>query len=105
MANGVHRHGRKGYGNSHDRRRRREYLIKKYGSPTGKTIKCHHCPRRMRTSTPKRPSGTFHVDRFPKCGHLGGTYKRANIVPACPSCNTKRCNPRTRRCTVRRHLA
>jgi len=101
VANGVHKDGRAGYGSSYDRRRRRAFLIAKYGSPSGKTIKCFHCPRRMRTSTALKPSGTFVVDRYPKCGHMGGTYRRDNIVPSCARCNSRRCNPRTRVCRMR----
>lgn len=31
------------------------------------------------------------IDRFPVCGHDGGTYKRDNIVPSCARCNKRRC--------------
>lgn len=102
MANGKHPGGRRGYGNSYDRRTRREWLVQRYGSPTGKTIRCWHCKRRMLTKTRLKPLGTFVVDRYPICGHLGGTYRRDNIVPSCQDCNAKRCHPRKRLCAYYR---
>ncbi len=82
-------------GSSYDRRARRAYLIRKYGS--GDTIPCHWCGKKLRTRTPRRPLGTFEVDRV-VCGHDGGRYTRDNIVPACPTCNGGRCGNQHRSC-------
>lgn len=71
-------------GSSYDRRARRAYLIAQYGSRSGKTVRCFHCHHRVHAET-------FEVDRFPRCGHLGGRYTRDNIVPACTRCNGTRC--------------
>lgn len=68
-------------GNSRDRARRREWLMKQFGN--GKTIPCFHCGKRMRTR--------WEVDRYPICGHEGGRYVRGNIVPSCIKCNNRRC--------------
>ena len=68
-------------GSSYDRRARREFLMKKFGN--GKTVPCFWCGRRLRKH--------FEVDRWPVCGHDGGSYRRNNIVPACSDCNGKRC--------------
>lgn len=72
-------------GSSYDRRRRREHLLKKHASPTGKTIPCYHCGSPMRVA-----AGRWEVDRWPVCGHAGGRYTLDNIVPSCRRCN-KRC--------------
>jgi hypothetical protein len=72
-------------GSSYDRRRRRAFLIAKFGGPSGKTIKCFWCPKRMRASC-----SVWEVDRL-LCGHKGGGYTRDNIVPSCPDCNKRRC--------------
>lgn len=32
-------------------------------------------------------SGKWQVDRYPLAGRDGGTYRRDNIVIACPTCN------------------
>jgi hypothetical protein len=63
-------------GNTRDRIRRREYLMKLYGN--GRTIVCYHCKRRVRC---------FEVDRYPIPGIKGGRYTRSNIVPSCRRCN------------------
>lgn len=70
-------------GNTHDRRVRVDWLMSpKAGfGGTGKTVPCFHCGKRLRKPT---------VDRFPICGHRGGTYVRGNIVPACARCNFRR---------------
>jgi hypothetical protein len=94
--------GRNLRGNTTDRLRRRLWIIEVLAaqlgllSKSGKTIRCFHCPRRMRVQTPKHPYGTFEVDRFPLCGHAGGRYVRGNIVPACKPCNGTRCTKRCR---------
>jgi len=66
-------------GNTHNRRRRREWILNNpaFGG-TGKSVFCYHCHRRVRR---------FDVDRYPRCGHMGGRYWRSNIVPACARCN------------------
>lgn len=68
-------------GNVYDRRARREFLMKKFGN--GRTIPCYWCGKRMRTK--------FEVDRYPICGHAGGTYVRENLVASCKKCNASRC--------------
>jgi hypothetical protein len=75
-------------GSSRDRKRRRQYLVEKFGSPTGKTICCFHCGKRMHVNASVR---RWEVDRYPTCGHAGGRYTRDNIVPACRACNGTRC--------------
>jgi hypothetical protein len=91
--NGSHRiTGKDLRGGAADRRARRRWIIARFGSPSGKTIKCFWCPKLMRTSTPTHPLGVFEIDRWPVCGHEGGTYRRGNIVPACAQCNATRCS-------------
>jgi hypothetical protein len=34
---------------------------------------------------------TMSADRYPLCGHKGGSYRRENVVPSCASCNERRC--------------
>jgi hypothetical protein len=48
----------------------------------GRTVPCFHCGRRLR-----KPQ----IDRYPICGHDGGSYRRGNIVPSCKRCNSRRC--------------
>ena len=76
-------------GSSYDRRRRRAWLVETFGLRNARGriawVVCHHCGRRMRAS-----AGVWEVDRFPVCGHAGGSYRRGNIVISCPDCN-KRC--------------
>lgn len=80
--NGSHRtKGNDKRGSVYDRRARRDYLMLRFGN--GKTVPCYWCGKRMRTK--------FTVDRYPICGHDGGTYARNNIVPSCSSCNSTRC--------------
>lgn len=88
-------------GSSYARRARRRFLIAKFASPSGKTIPCHWCGKKMRTATSKRPLGVFQVDRL-LCGHAGGTYKRDNVVPSCQKCNGGRCGNQHRPCKGRR---
>jgi hypothetical protein len=82
-------------GNNVDRARRRAWLWDRFSSPSGKTILCFHCGKRIR-SKECRPNkrgrllSGFVVDRSPLCGHDGGTYRRDNIVPSCVRCNAKR---------------
>ena len=92
-------------GSSRDRRRRREWLIGRYGIARKRDgrktrIRCAHCPKVMRAEgrraplpPPQEGTGLFYtweIDRL-KCGHAGGTYARKNIVPCCPRCNKTRC--------------
>jgi hypothetical protein len=76
-------------GNTHDRRVRREWLLKTFGN--GKTCPCRWCGKTLRKPQP---------DRFPKCGHLGGRYTRDNIVPSCAKCNASRCGMAGVKCQV-----
>jgi hypothetical protein len=99
-------------GGTETRRRRRERMIREFGSPSGLTIKCFHCGKRMRTRTKWT---TWEVDRFPVCGHDGGGYSKGNVVPSCPPCNRTRCGVagckfkngtvRTRKLAVERRAA
>lgn len=99
-------------GSVYDRKRRRDWMISKFGVPRAdgkKTrIPCHHCSALMRAEPAKvtirlafREHDThpryrtferysWEVDRFPKAGRDGGTYARSNIVPSCPGCNKSR---------------
>lgn len=60
-------------GNTTDRLRRRQWLLKTFGN--GRTLRCFHCKRRVRR---------FEVDRYPIAG---GRYTQDNIVPSCLRCN------------------
>jgi hypothetical protein len=84
-------------GSSYDRRRRREFLVQKHGvlNTLGEKtrIACFHCSKLMRAS-----SRTWHVDRHPICGHMGGRYVMSNIVPSCGLCNMKKCGNQHREC-------
>lgn len=84
-------------GSSYNRRSRREYLIKKHGvlnAAGEKTrIACFHCGKLMRAS-----AHTWHVDRYPICGHMGGRYILSNVVPSCGLCNMRRCGDAHREC-------
>lgn len=64
------------------RRVRRQWLVDVYGD--GESVRCHHCPTMLTVTT-------LEVDRYPVCGHDGGTYRRDNIVPSCRRCNRRRC--------------
>jgi hypothetical protein len=86
MARGTS--NRNARGNTTQRRRRVARMIQRFASPSGKTICCHWCRKRMRINVPQR---RWEIDRV-VCGHKGGTYDDANIVPACPECNKARCN-------------
>ena len=68
-------------GNSHNRRRRREWLLSPeagFGGD-GKRVPCYWCGKRLRTR--------FECDRHPD---PRGTYRRGNVVPACGRCNRRR---------------
>jgi 5-methylcytosine-specific restriction endonuclease McrA len=64
-------------GSSTARRRRKQFLLDKYGD--GTTTTCYRCPAALNFET-------ITVDRIiPGCE--GGTYRRDNIRPACAPCN------------------
>lgn len=66
-------------GSSEDRRRRKVFLLNKFGN--GKTAPCYRCPTAL-------DFVTITVDRIiPGCE--GGTYRRDNIRPACAPCNSE----------------
>lgn len=62
-------------GGSHDRRRRKLFLLTKFGD--GTTAKCHE-----EECTTMLTYDTIYVDRIIPA-HLGGTYRRDNIRPHC----------------------
>lgn len=74
-------------GSAANRRARRAWLLSPVSGfgGDGKTVPCFHCGE---------PLGAlaFEVDRFPVCGHMGGSYRRDNVVPSCRFCNTNRCD-------------
>jgi hypothetical protein len=74
---------RRGRGNSYDRRARRAFIKAKFGLKGG-YVPCHWCKRKFRKN--------WEIDRWPICGHEGGSYCRDNIVPACRKCNGGRCS-------------
>lgn len=69
-------------GNNRDRKARRDWLYARHRVPGGYVL-CRWCGRRMRTR--------WQVDRWPVCGHKGGSYTRDNVVISCPKCNEGRC--------------
>jgi hypothetical protein len=74
-------------GSSYARRARRRWMLSPaagFGG-TRRAVPCFHCGRRL---TPR----AFDVDRYPLCGHDGGSYRRENIVPSCVPCNRGRCS-------------
>lgn len=66
-------------GNSDDRRRRRQWLLDKYGN--GRVARCWECNARVDMQT-------MIVDRIVPGKH-GGTYRRNNIRPQCWVCSNK----------------
>lgn len=65
-------------GNSEDRRRRREWLVRTFGN--GRSCPCSACGRRLTVRT-------VTADRIvPGCD--GGRYVRGNIQPMCAFCNS-----------------
>ena len=78
-------------GSSYHRRLRKLWLLRTFGS--GKTCPCNWCRKRLTYKT-------LTADRIVP-GHLGGTYKHSNIVPACIKCNRARFHQKTR-CVARR---
>lgn len=72
-------------GNTADRARHKAWLLSPaapFGG-NGWAVPCHHCGRTLTAES-------MEVDRFPICGHDGGSYRRGNIVPACIDCNRSR---------------
>lgn len=74
-------------GNAYDRARRKRWLLSPEAGHggTGISVPCRWCGRRLVAST-------VEADRWPICGHAGGSYRRGNIVPACRDCNAGRCS-------------
>ncbi len=69
-------------GNTTDRARRRDYLLRTFESDGGPgTCRCYRCGAVLNDKT-------ITVDRIvPGC--LGGKYRRDNIRPACARCNSE----------------
>lgn len=68
-------------GNSTDRARRRQYLVRTYEADVASRCRCYRCGELLTVDT-------VTVDRIvPGC--LGGRYVRENIRPACAECNTE----------------
>ena len=75
-----------GRGSTRNRRARKRWLLEFFGD--GTTVPCYwNCGRQLTAET-------LEVDRWPLCGHAGGSYRRDNIVPACSDCNRTRCSRR-----------
>jgi 5-methylcytosine-specific restriction endonuclease McrA len=64
-------------GKAADRRRRKLWMLWKFGD--GTTAPCVHCGTTL-------TFGTMHQDRIIP----GGPYNRANVQPSCESCNMRR---------------
>ena len=78
-----------GRGNARDRRTRKRWLLSEaagFGGD-GQHVPCRWCGRELDTFT-------VEADRWPLCGHAGGSYRRGNLVPACADCNRTRCSRR-----------
>lgn len=76
-----------GRGNVTNRRNRKRWLLS-VRSPfggNGWSVPCYWCRRPLTAED-------LEVDRWPLCGHAGGSYRRDNIVPACSDCNRTRCS-------------
>lgn len=67
-------------GDSSQRRKRKQYLLDKFGD--GTTAPCSFCGIDLIFDT-------VTVDRHPIPGCQGGTYAPDNIRPACMPCNSK----------------
>ncbi len=68
------------YGNSYDRKRSREKLLKEFGD--GKTCPCVYCAVKLDDSTVTRD----HIYTLQE----GGKYRQDNLLPSCLSCNSSR---------------
>lgn len=75
-------------GNTTDRQRRREWLLKTYASNIEgqPTCRCYRCGVLL-------TEATMTIDRILP-GKAGGGYRRNNIRPACGPCNIWRGNQR-----------
>ena len=67
-------------GSSRDRARRRQWLMDTYASDVPGHCRCYRCGALLTLNT-------ITVDRITP-GMLGGRYTRANIRPACSTCNS-----------------
>ncbi len=77
-------------GNAYDRAARKGFLL---DQGDGWSVPCRWCGRRLTWDT-------LEVDRWPVCGHAGGSYRRDNIVPAFADCNRTRCSRRGAPCQM-----
>jgi 5-methylcytosine-specific restriction endonuclease McrA len=64
-------------GNSYDRRRRKEWMLRTFGD--GEEVPCTHCSTTLTYET-------VEADRIVP----GASYRRENIQPACRECNLSR---------------
>jgi hypothetical protein len=67
-------------GNTRDRARRTARLLVEFGD--GRTCRCVYCPRELTAQT-------LTQDRIWP-GERGGSYRYANLLPACLGCNQRR---------------
>jgi 5-methylcytosine-specific restriction endonuclease McrA len=67
-------------GDRNQRRKRKQYLLDKFGD--GTTAPCSYCRADLTIET-------ITTDRHPIPGCQGGTYALDNIRPACGPCNSK----------------
>lgn len=72
-------------GSAASRRARRAWIMDAYG--TDGIVTCWWCDVPLHADGPE----AFEVDRLVP-GRRGGTYRRGNVVPACPPCNADRGN-------------
>jgi len=92
---GVHPRVRDQRGSNRDRAVRRQYIWDIFRVPGKNYLRCFHCSKRIFSISTRRDRRGrirhgFVVDRYPVCGHAGGTYRRNNIVPSCFACNGRR---------------
>lgn len=84
---GIKEKGATGYrrglmGNTEDRKRNRDYLLREFGD--GKVCPCVYCGVYI-------SHGTLEQDKIHTLAE-GGRYRRSNLVPACGDCNKRRGN-------------
>jgi 5-methylcytosine-specific restriction endonuclease McrA len=77
---GANKYRRGTVGNSSDRAKRRDALLKEFGD--GKECPCIYCGLKV-------THGTLQQDKICTSDE-GGKYRLSNLVPACVSCNTRR---------------
>lgn len=76
-------------GSAEDRRRRRAYLVARYGWPDLGIVLCWRCQvPLLQDEDPDAPGQAVTVDRI-VLGADGGRYTRDNIRPACGPCNSE----------------